>query len=65
MEIYFVLDASAFINGFGLESNNNYTAPEITHEVKDFEATVIPHIFIPRILITLQNMRKQLIPQSL
>lgn len=32
MEIYFVLDASAFINGFGLESNNNYTAPEITHE---------------------------------
>jgi UPF0271 protein len=38
MEIYFVLDASAFINGFGLESNNNYTAPEITHEVKDFES---------------------------
>ena len=33
MEIYFVLDASAFINGFGLESNNNYTAPEITHEI--------------------------------
>ena len=32
------LDASAFINGFGLESNNNYTAPEITHEVKDFES---------------------------
>ncbi|MEE9962901.1 type II toxin-antitoxin system VapC family toxin [Methanobrevibacter smithii] len=38
MEIYFVLDASAFINGFCLESNNNYTAPEITHEVKDFES---------------------------
>jgi endoribonuclease Nob1 len=38
MEIYFVLDASAFINGFDLESNNNYTAPEITQEVKDFES---------------------------
>ena len=38
MEIYFVLDASAFINGFKLESNNNYTAPEITSEVKDFES---------------------------
>lgn len=38
MEIYFVLDASAFINGFKLESNNNYTTPEITSEVKDFES---------------------------
>ena len=38
MEIYFVLDASAFINGFDLESDNNYTAPEITQEVKDFES---------------------------
>ena len=38
METYFVLDASAFINGFILESNNNYTNPEITSEVKDFES---------------------------
>lgn len=38
MEVYFVLDASAFINGFDLEFNNNYTVPEITEEVKDFES---------------------------
>ena len=34
MEIYFVLDAYAFVNGFGLESNNNYTAPEIKNKKK-------------------------------
>lgn len=38
MEIYYVLDASAFINGFKLISNNNFTVPEITAEIKDFES---------------------------
>lgn len=38
MEIYYVLDASAFINGFKLVSNNNYTVPEITTEIKDFKS---------------------------
>ena len=37
MEIYYVLDASAFINGFKLISNNNFTVPEITAEIKDFK----------------------------
>lgn len=46
MEIYFVLDASAFINGFKLESNNNYTTPEITQEVKDFESKLTLDIAI-------------------
>ena len=41
MEIYFVLDASAFINGFNLEFSNNYTVPEITEEVKDFESKLM------------------------
>ncbi len=41
MVIYFVLDASAFINGFNLEFSNNYTAPEITEEVKDFESKLM------------------------
>ena len=38
MEICYVLDASAFINGFQITSRNNYTVPEITAEIKDFES---------------------------
>lgn len=38
MEIYYVLDASAFINGFKLVSKNNFTVPEITAEIKDFKS---------------------------
>lgn len=38
MEICYILDASAFINGFQLESFNNFTVPEITAEIKDFES---------------------------
>lgn len=38
MEIYYILDASAFINGFKPTSDNNYTVPEITAEIKDFES---------------------------
>lgn len=38
MEISYVLDASAFINGFHLDSKNNFTVSEITAEIKDFES---------------------------
>ena len=38
METYYILDASAFINGFQLETKNNLTVPEITAEIKDFES---------------------------
>ena len=38
MEICYVLDASAFINGFKITSNNNFTVSEITAEIKDFES---------------------------
>ena len=38
MEIFYVLDASAFINGFQLETENNFTVSEITAEIKDFES---------------------------
>lgn len=38
MEICYVLDASAFINGFQITSGNNFTVPEITAEIKDFES---------------------------
>ena len=38
MEVCYVLDASAFINGFQITSQNNFTVPEITEEIKDFES---------------------------
>lgn len=41
MEICYILDASAFINGFEINSDNNFTVPEITAEIKDFESRLI------------------------
>lgn len=38
MECCYILDASAFINGFKIKSNNNFTVPEISTEIKDFES---------------------------
>ena len=38
MEITYVLDASAFINGFKIVSDNNFTVPEITSEIRDFKS---------------------------
>ena len=44
MEICYVLDASAFINGFKIISDNNFTVPEITTEIKDFESKLVMDI---------------------
>jgi len=41
MEICYILDASAFINGFKMLSNNNFTVSEITAEIKDFESRLV------------------------
>lgn len=41
MKINYVLDASAFINGFPLDTNYNYTTPIIISEVKNFESKLI------------------------
>lgn len=41
MEICYVLDASAFINGFKIDSDNNFTVPEITVEIKDFKSKLV------------------------
>lgn len=38
MEICYILDASAFINGFKIMSDNNFTVPEISAEIKDFKS---------------------------
>ena len=41
MEVYHVLDASSFINGYVPSSDNNYTVPEITAEIQDFESRLL------------------------
>lgn len=41
METCYILDASAFINGFHIGSGNNFTVPEITAEIKDFESRLM------------------------
>lgn len=37
---HYILDASAFINGFEPINNLNYTVPEITSEIKDFKSKI-------------------------
>ncbi len=63
MEIYFVLDASAFINGFDLESDNNYTAPEITQEVKDFESKLTLDVAINDGKLIIQDVDEKYIKE--
>lgn len=41
MGTYYILDASAFINGFKLESEMYFTVPEITDELKDFQSRFV------------------------
>lgn len=41
MKIVYILDASAFINGFPLDTDNNYTTPEIISEIKDFKSKLL------------------------
>lgn len=41
MGTYYILDASAFINGFKLESEIYFTVPEITNELKDFQSRLV------------------------
>ena len=36
----YILDASAFINGYEPEYDFNYTVSDITHEVKDLESQI-------------------------
>ncbi len=40
-DLYYVLDASAFINGFEPKSQFNFTVPEITDEVKDLKSKIL------------------------
>lgn len=41
MKTDYILDASAFINGFPLDTANNHTTPEIASEIKDFKSKLL------------------------
>ena len=56
METCYVLDASAFINGFELTSKRNYTVPEITAEIKDFKSRIKFDSVLNEGLITVQDV---------
>ncbi|WP_458403534.1 ribonuclease VapC [Methanobrevibacter sp.] len=59
METYYILDASAFINGFEINSGHNYTVPEITEEIKDFESRLKFDTAIAHGLIIVQDVASQ------
>ncbi|MBR5954075.1 MAG: ribonuclease VapC, partial [Methanobrevibacter sp.] len=52
----YVLDASAFINGFKIDSNNNFTVPEITAEIKDFESRLMFDMAIDEGQLVIQDV---------
>lgn len=56
MEICYVLDASAFINGFQITSKRNFTVPEITEEIKDFESRLKFDAVVNEGLLTIQDV---------
>ena len=64
MEIYYVLDASAFINGFKPTSKNNYTVPEITAEIKDFESRLVYDSAVDDGLLTVQDVTQVYIDKT-
>ena len=41
METYYILDASAFINGFTLKGDYNFSVPEVVGEVKDLKSKLL------------------------
>ena len=63
MEICYVLDASAFINGFKLISNNNFTVPEITAEIKDFKSRLVLDMAIDDGKLIIQDVEAKCIDE--
>ena len=64
MEIYYVLDASAFINGFKPISKNNFTVPEITAEIKDFESRLLYDSAVDDGILIVQDVTKVYIDKT-
>ncbi|MCC7553773.1 MAG: ribonuclease VapC [Methanobacteriaceae archaeon] len=46
METYYILDASAFINGFQINNSFNFTVSEITEEIKDMKSKLLLEEYI-------------------
>ena len=63
MEICYVLDASAFINGYKLISNNNFTVPEITAEIKDFESRLVLDMAIDDGKLIIQDVETEYVDE--
>ncbi|MER2013709.1 MAG: type II toxin-antitoxin system VapC family toxin [Methanobrevibacter sp.] len=63
MEIFYVLDASAFINGFQLETKDNFTVPEITSEIKDFESRLKFDAAIDENRLIIQDVARECIDE--
>lgn len=59
MEMCYVLDASAFINGFKSDSDNNFTVSEITAEIKDFESRLMLDMAIDDGKLIIQDVPSQ------
>ena len=64
MEIYYILDASAFINGFKPTSENNFTVPEITAEIKDFESRLVYDSAVDDGILTVQDVGKEYLDKT-
>ncbi|WP_407378795.1 ribonuclease VapC [Methanobrevibacter sp.] len=64
MEIYYILDASAFINGFKPTSKNNYTVPEITAEIKDFESRLAYDSAVDDGILIVQDVEKEYLDKT-
>lgn len=61
MEISYVLDASAFINGFKINSGNNFTVPEIASEIKDFKSRLTFDMALEEGMLSIQDVPSQYI----
>ncbi|MBR0058974.1 MAG: ribonuclease VapC [Methanobrevibacter sp.] len=64
MEIYYILDASAFINGFKPTSKNNFTVPEITAEIKDFESRLVYDSAVDDGILTVQDVTQEYVDRT-
>jgi len=64
MEIYYVLDASAFINGFKPTSKYNYTVPEITAEIKDFESRLLYDSAVDDGILIVQDVDRKFLEKT-
>ena len=64
-DLYYVLDASAFINGFEPKSQFNFTVSLITDEVKDLKSKILLDQAIEEGKIIIKEPKEEFIKESL